>query len=126
MPLRKSSLCIVTALLCSTCWAAERSPDQDAMLFMESVAAPVRAQRCAKDLPDHLARFAPLHAQWLRRNASRIAAGKSFLEADAASAGKSFAGFVRALEDTTLLGMQQMSAADLKAFCEATLSLLSE
>jgi hypothetical protein len=62
---------------------AHASPEQDALLFLDSRVLPKKASACSARIPGYPARFEPAFRTWLARNKAHLASGEAFLRADA-------------------------------------------
>ena len=62
---------------------AQASPEQDALLFLDSRVMPRKAAACSARIGGYSARFEPAFRAWLARNKEHVASGEAFLRADA-------------------------------------------
>jgi hypothetical protein len=62
---------------------AHASPEQDALLFLDSRVMPRKAAACSARIASYSARFEPAFRAWLARNKEHVASGEAFLRADA-------------------------------------------
>ena len=59
------------------------SPEQDALIFLDSRVMPRKAAACSARIPGYSTRFEPAFRAWLARNKEHVASGEAFLRADA-------------------------------------------
>ena len=62
---------------------AHASPEQDALLFLDSRVMPKKASACSARIAGYSARFEPAFRAWLARNTAHVTSGEAFLRADA-------------------------------------------
>jgi len=62
---------------------AHASPEQDALIFLDSRVLPKKAAACSARISGYSARFEPAFRAWLDRNKAHVASGEAFLRADA-------------------------------------------
>jgi hypothetical protein len=62
---------------------AHASPEQDALLFLDSRVMPKKAAACSTRITGYSARFEPAFRAWLARNREHVSSGEAFLRADA-------------------------------------------
>ncbi len=62
---------------------ANASPEQDALLFLDSRVMPRKAAACSARITGYSVRFEPAFRAWLARNKEHVASGEAFLRADA-------------------------------------------
>ena len=62
---------------------AHASPEQDALLFLDSRVLPQKASACSARIAGYPGRFEPAFRTWLARNKERLVSGEAFLRADA-------------------------------------------
>ena len=62
---------------------AHASPEQDALLFLDSRVMPKKASACSARIAGYSARFEPAFRAWLARNKAHVTSGEAFLRADA-------------------------------------------
>ena len=105
---------------------AHASPEQDALLFLDSRVLPQKAAACSARIAGYSGRFEPAFRAWLTRNKERVASGEAFLRADAERTKVPFEPDVQAVA----LGIsQQWTSAPLPTLqdnCEALLIQLKE
>lgn len=105
---------------------AQASPEQDALLFLDSRVLPQKAAACAARITGYPARFDPAFGAWLARNQERVASGEAFLRADAERTRVPFEPDVQAV---AVRISQQWTSAPLPTLqdnCEALLIQLKE
>jgi hypothetical protein len=105
---------------------AHASPEQDALLFLDSRVLPQKAAACAARITGYPARFDPAFGAWLARNQERVASGEAFLRADAERTRVPFEPDVQAV---AVRISQQWTSAPLPTLqdnCEALLIQLKE
>jgi len=105
---------------------AHASPEQDALLFLDSRVLPQKAAACSARIAGYSGRFDPAFRAWLTRHKERVASGEAFLRADAERTKVPFEPDVQAVA----LGIsQQWTSAPLPTLqdnCEALLIQLKE
>jgi hypothetical protein len=105
---------------------AHASPEQDALLFLDSRVMPRKAAACSARITGYSARFDPAFRAWLARNKGHVASGEAFLRADAERTRIPFEPDVEAVA----VGIsQQWTSAPLPTLqdnCEALLTQLRE
>ena len=105
---------------------ARASPEQDALLFVDSRVMPRKAAACSARISGYSTRFEPAFRAWLDRNKERVASGEAFLRADAQRTNVPFEPDVQALAAGI---SQQWTSAPLPTLqdsCEALLLQLRE
>jgi len=125
---RASTLVAVAALALATSTPTPvlASPEQDALIFLDSQVLPKKAATCAARIAGYSARFDPAFRTWLSRNKDHVASGEAFLRADAARTKVPFEPDVQAIATGVT---QQWAAAPLPTLqdhCEAMLVQLRE
>jgi len=127
-PVHSNSLAFAFTLLVAVAIPehARASPEQDALLFLDSRVMPRKAAACSARIASYSARFEPAFRAWLARNKEHVASGEAFLRADAERTKVPFEPDVEAVA----VGIsQQWTAAPLPALqdhCEALLIQLRE
>ena len=105
---------------------AHASPEQDALLFLDSRVLPQKAAACSARIAGYSGRFDPAFRAWLTRHKERVASGEAFLRADAERTKVPFEPDVQAVA----LGIsQQWTSAPLPTLqdnCESLLIQLKE
>ena len=105
---------------------AHASPEQDALLFLDSRVMPKKASACSARIAGYSARFEPAFRAWLARNKAHVTSGEAFLRADAEKTRVPFESDVEAVA----VGIsQQWTSAPLPTLqdnCEALLIQLKE
>ena len=84
--MRRTSLALTVALgiaISAPGYAQAASPEDDALLFLDSQVMPKKAAVCSARISGYLARFDPAFRKWLSTNKDRLASGEAFLRADA-------------------------------------------
>jgi len=105
---------------------AHASPEQDALLFLDSRVMPKKAAACSARISGYSARFEPAFRAWLDRNQAHLVSGEPFLSADAQRTSVPFEPDVQALAAGI---SQQWTAAPLPTLqdsCETLLIQLKE
>jgi len=105
---------------------AHASPEQDALLFLDSRVMPKKAAACSARISGYSTRFEPAFRAWLDRNKANLASGEAFLRADAQRTSVPFEPDVQALAAGI---SQQWTAAPLPTLqdnCETLLIQLKE
>jgi len=126
--LQHSSLVAAAALALATSIPAPAlaSPEQDALIFLDSQVLPRKAATCAARIAGYSARFDPAFRTWLGRNKDHVASGEAFLRADAERTKVPFEPDVQAIAAGVT---QQWAAAPLPTLqdnCEALLVQLKD
>jgi hypothetical protein len=62
---------------------AHASPEQDALIFLDSRVMPRKAAACSARISGYSGRFEPAFRAWLVRNKERVTSGEAYLRADA-------------------------------------------
>ncbi|HSC62212.1 MAG TPA: hypothetical protein VLD35_01145 [Caldimonas sp.] len=127
-PVRAKTLVAAAALVLATSMTAPvlASPEQDALIFLDSQVLPKKAATCAARIAGYSARFDPAFRIWLGRNKDHVASGEAFLRADAERTKVPFEPDVQAIATSVT---QQWAAAPLPTLqdhCEALLVQLRE
>ena len=102
------------------------SPEQDALLYLDSQVLPRKAATCSARIAGYSARFDPAFRTWLARNKDHVASGEAFLRADAERTKVPFEPDVQAIAAGVT---QQWAAAPLPTLqdhCQALLVQLTE
>ena len=127
--MRRNSLALAVALgiAASTPLLAQvvTTPEQDALLFLDSQVLPRKAAACSERISDFSARFEPAFRAWLATNKNHLASGEAFLRADAE---KTKVPFERDIESVIAAISQQWTKAPLSVLqenCAATLLQLN-
>ena len=105
---------------------AHASPEQDALLFLDSRVMPKKASACSARIAGYSARFEPAFRAWLARNKAHVTSGEAFLRADAE---KTRVPFEPDVEAVAVGISQQWTSAPLPTLqdnCEALLNQLKE
>lgn len=105
---------------------AQASPEQDALLFLDSQVLPKKAAACSARISGYSARFESAFRSWLSTNKAHVASGEAFLRADAERTKVPFEPDVQAV---VVAISQQWAAAPLPVLqenCEAMLLQLRE
>ena len=106
--------------------AQSSSVEHDALLYLDSQVLPKKAAACSARISGFSARFEPAFRTWLAANRSRIAAGETFLRADAE---KTRMPLERDVESVVSSITKQWNAAplpDLQENCDNMLTQLRE
>jgi len=105
---------------------AQASPEQDALLFVDSQVLPKKAAACSTRISGFSARFEAAFRTWLSTNKAHVASGEAFLRADAQRTGVPFEPDVQAV--VAAISQQWASAplAVLQDNCESMLLQLRE
>jgi len=106
--------------------SAHASPEQDALLFLDSRVMPRKADACSARISGYSARYEPAFRAWLARNKEHVTSGEAFLRADAQRTNVPFEPDVQALAASI---SQQWTSAPLTTLqdnCEALLIQLRE
>jgi hypothetical protein len=85
-PMRMNSLALAAILgivVATPAFAQATSPEQDALLFLDSQVLPKKAAACAARITGYAAKFEPAFRSWLAANKEHLASGEAFLRADA-------------------------------------------
>jgi len=105
---------------------AHASPEQDALIFLDSRVMPKKASACSARISGYPARFDPAFRAWMARNKAHVTSGEAFLRADAERTRIPFEPDVEAVA----VGIsQQWTSAPLPTLqdnCEALLNQLKE
>jgi hypothetical protein len=105
---------------------AQASPEQDALLFLDSRVLPRKAAACSARIAGYSARFEPAYRTWLAKNKDRVAAGEVFLRADAEKTKVPFEPDVQAIAVTVSQQWANAPLPTLQDNCEAMLLLMKE
>jgi hypothetical protein len=105
---------------------AHASPEQDALLFLDSRVMPRKAAACTARIAGYSARFEPAFRAWLARNKEHVASGEAFLRADAERTKIPFEPDVEAVAAGISQKWTGASLAALQDNCEALLIQLRE
>ncbi len=84
--MRRNSLAwavILGSVASTAAFAQATSPEENALLFLDSQVFPQKAAACTARLPSYPARFEPAFRAWIAANKDRLASGEAFLRADA-------------------------------------------
>ena len=100
---------------------AQASPEQDALLFVDSQVLPKKAAACSARISGYSAKFEPAFRTWLSANKGHVASGEAFLRADAQRTRVPFEPDVQALAAAI---SQQWAAAPLNVLQESCESML--
>jgi hypothetical protein len=101
------------------------TPEQDALLFLDSQVLPRKAAACSERISGYSARFDPAFRAWLATNKDQLASGEAFLRADAE---RTKVPFERDIQSVIAAISRQWTAAPLAVLqenCAATLLQLS-
>lgn len=127
--MRRNSLALAVALgiAASTPVSAQvaTTPEQDALLFLDSQVLPRKASACSERITGYSARFDPAFRAWLATNKDRLASGEAFLRADAE---RTKVPFERDVQSVIATITQQWTTAPLSVLqekCAATLLQLN-
>ncbi len=127
--MRRNSLALAVALgiAASAPVSAQvvTTPEQDALLFLDSQVLPRKAAACSERITGYSARFDPAFRAWLATNKDRLASGEAFLRADAE---RTRVPFERDIQSVIATISQQWTAAPLSVLqekCAATLLQLT-
>lgn len=127
--MRRNSLALAVTLgiaVSTSEYAQAASPEQDALLFLDSQVLPKKAAACSARISGFSARFEPAFRTWLSTNKNRLATGEAFLRADAERTKAPYEPDVQGVIDVV---SRQWSAAPLPVLqenCEALLLQLRE
>jgi hypothetical protein len=105
---------------------AHASPEQDALLFLDSRVMPRKAAACSARIAGYSGRFDPAFRAWLARNKEHVAAGEAFLRADAERTKAPFEPDVQAVAVSISQQWANAPLPTLQDHCEALLIQLRE
>ena len=105
---------------------AQASPEQDALLFLDSQVFPRKAVACSARISGYAARFEPAFRTWLDRHREHVASGQAFLRADAERTKVPFEPDVQAVAAGISQQWGSAPLATLQDNCEALLLQLRE
>lgn len=117
----------ITLLSASFCLAhatAFAAPEQDAALYLASIAIPKQAKVCAARQTGFQPQFDATWPGWVEANRARIQAGEDFMRSSAAQANLPFAPHVTQVANTAAKLLQDASPETLKENCDFLLSEL--
>jgi hypothetical protein len=107
-------------------YAQAASPEQDALLFLDSQVVPKKAAACSARIKGYSARFEPAFRTWLSTNKDHLASGEAFLRADAERTKAPYEPDVQGVIDVV---SRQWTAAPLpvlQEYCEGLLLQMSD
>ena len=105
---------------------AHASPEQDALLFLDSRVMPRKAAACSARISGYSGRFEPAFRAWLGRNKEHVASGEAFLRADAERTKAPFEPDVQAVAVNIAQQWTNAPLPTLQDNCEALLVQLRE
>jgi len=123
---KKHSLALALCMALPMSQSAQASPEQDALLFLDSKVLPEKATVCSARISGYSAKFQAAFRAWLSTNKAHVASGEAFLRADAERTKVPFEPDIQAIAATV---SKQWAAAPLPTLqenCEAMLLQLSE
>ncbi|MDY0057496.1 MAG: hypothetical protein RBS46_14475 [Methyloversatilis sp.] len=98
--------------------------EQDAMLYLESLAIPKKAAVCAKRVEEFSVKFDPSFVKWRRANEKQIQRGEQFLRSAAAAENRDFKSNVEAVTDEAAKLLSSATQSIVKENCEALLGIV--
>ena len=126
MPPFKFAVVAALAFAASMPERARASPEQDALIFLDSQVLPRKAATCAASITGYSARFDPAFRAWLARNKDHVASGEAFLRADAERTKVPFEPDVQAVGTGIVQRWAAAPLTTLQDNCEALLVQLKE
>ena len=127
--MRRTSLALAVALwiaVSTSGHAQAASPEQDALLFLDSQVLPKKAAACSARIPGYSTRFEPAFRTWLSTSKDHLASGEAFLRADAERTKVPFEPDVQAVIVTVSRQWTTAPLPVLQEYCEALLLQLRE